>query len=182
MKCFEPHPGIKVYDNVLSFSEKANIEQQCQRMPYLIGWKDTYKSEDTGFFYHECDAQNWYDVLDNKIASEFPYILNNSEPFSQMEDRDVLRSVINCNTIADSMTTHDHPNQDVILYYVNTEWKTEWGGETIFYDKNEKEIIFASPYVPNRMILFAGEIPHRYNSPASVAPKYRFSISTFFPR
>ena len=69
-----------------------------------------------------------------------------------------------------------------MLYYANREWKPEWGGETVFYDEGGKDIIYTSPYVPNRMIFFAGELPHRYNPPSRVAPKFRFSISTFFER
>jgi len=181
MKVFEPHPNIKVYDNVLSFNDALIVEEQCLDNDYTIGWKDTPQSEDR-FLHSSWDGRDWANAAQSGEITHFLNILGSSQPFTKLDGRIVTRSVINCNTIADSMSVHNHIGSDVMLYYVNREWKPEWGGETVFYDESGKEIIYTSPYVPNRMILFAGELPHRYNPPSRVAPKYRFSISTFFER
>ena len=65
---------------------------------------------------------------------------------------------------------------------MNNEWKDGWGGETFFYDSHGKEIIYTSPYTPNRMIKFNGELVHRFNGPSRTGPKFRFSISTFIEK
>ena len=77
---------------------------------------------------------------------------------------------------------HVHPDQLVALYYVNITWNPEWGGETLFYEKDRKTIKLASPYVPNRLMIFDGKVPHTIKSQNLLGPSCRFTISIFFNR
>ena len=172
------HPGITVYDNVFSEKEQELIYKNCLGAPYNIGWNDTAESTESHFF---CGIglDDWQDRYRDKDLAEFLNILENSQPYQKNINKSLEKTIINCDTIADSHTKHTHENQDVILYYANLDWSDGWGGETFFYN-NEDEIVFASPYTPNRMIAFDGELIHRFNGPTIQGPKFRFSISTFF--
>ena len=76
---------------------------------------------------------------------------------------------------------HHHRTRHVALYYANLDWEDGWYGETIFYDEfDENNIIFTSPYVPGRIILFDGNIPHAIRPQSIDGPKFRISITLFF--
>ena len=68
----------------------------------------------------------------------------------------------------------------VVLYYPNTRWQKEWGGETMFYDSKSNELIYASEYKSNRILLFDGTIPHCVRPPTYKSDQFRFTIATFF--
>ena len=67
-----------------------------------------------------------------------------------------------------------------LLYYMNREWKHEWGGETIFLDDNSNEIEYITPYVPGRIIVFDSTIPHAARQQSFAGPTYRFTLAIKF--
>ena len=75
---------------------------------------------------------------------------------------------------------HTHPDQIVALHYSNLTWNPEWGGETLFYKDNKRDILLSSPYVPNRLLIFDGAIPHTIKAQNLMGPSYRFTTSVFF--
>ena len=176
-KISKPHPKVTVYDNVFSWNDQQFLYTECVRSPFALGWKDsTYQPE--MFFHSEIPGEFYTNPPGN--LGYFLQTLTNSKPFKDRKDVQIDKTVINCDTIADSHTHHIHKNQDVVLYYANLDWQDGWSGETLFYDDIGSEIICALPYTPNRMVVFDGELVHRFNGPSASAPKYRFSISTFF--
>ena len=48
------------------------------------------------------------------------------------------------------------------IYYVNREWKEEWGGETVIKLDDEWKKVYPKP---GRVFLFKGKIPHHGNPP-----------------
>jgi len=173
----KPYPGITVYDNVFNWDDNTAMYGLSRRAPFELGWSDLPDRE--SHFHSAITPQEWSYYIQDASTSKYLDILANSQPFKDIKGRAVHKSVINCDTIADSHTIHTHLEQDVILYYINTEWKDSWAGETFFYDENGENVVYTSPYTPNRMISFDGKIPHRFNGPSPTAPKYRFSVSTF---
>jgi SM-20-related protein len=59
-------------------------------------------------------------------------------------------------------------------------WNPEWGGETVFYEDNGRDILESSPYTPNRAIIFDGSIKHTIKAQNILGPSYRFTTSLFF--
>ena len=180
MSFSQPHPKIKVYDDVYDWSQQQSIYLKCLGSPYKVGWSDSI-TEPEQFMHSTITEEMWKHRLQiDQSLDDFYNLLFNSKPYKGMANNEVCQTVINCDTISDSHTKHIHPNQEVLLYYVNTDWKDGWGGETFFYDEKGQEIIFTSPYTPNRVIQFSGDLVHRFAGPTMSGPKFRFSISTFF--
>ena len=76
---------------------------------------------------------------------------------------------------------HHHESDQVALYYVNMDWNDGWYGETIFYDEfDQNKIGFTTPYIPGRIILFDGVIPHAIRPQSVEGPKFRITISLFY--
>ena len=176
-----PHPEITIYDNVFNWDLNKSIMLNCTKVPYFIGWQDSF-NEAESFLHSRITKDMWLNRTKDQSLNDFLDPLITSEPFKNINENKIVQTVVNCDTTYDTHTVHTHNNQDVILYYVNNEWKDSWGGETFFYDSNGKEIIYTSPYTPNRMIKFNGELVHRFNGPSRTGPKFRFSISTFIEK
>ena len=173
-----PHPEITVYDNVFDWNLNKSLLLNCAKAPFFFGWQDS-PTEAEAFLHSSITSDMWQHRKSDQGLDGLLDPLINSKPFKDVDESRIVKTVVNCDTTNDSHTVHIHKNQNVILYYVNNEWKDGWGGETFFYDKYGKEIIFTSPYTPNRMIRFNGELVHRFNGPSRIGPKFRFSISTF---
>jgi len=174
-----PHPLITVYDNVFDFKDANLLYLKCFNAPFFIGWADKWNTTES-FLHSPIDSDMWANKDLDKSMADFLDTLSNCEPYKNMVSKSIERTIINLDTVADSHSTHIHGNQEVLLYYANLEWQDSWGGETLFYDDSGENVIFTSPYKPNRIIKFDGEIPHRFTPPSANGPKYRLSISTFY--
>jgi len=184
MKVSNPHPGITVYDDVFGWIDQNDIHTQLYNgVNYTLGWIDHFNGSDV-FLHSTYSVEDWKMVRDDpqQFNGHLLDRLAKSEPFQEMADQELIKSVVNLTTVADTNEAHCHPNQDVVLYYANLEWKSQWQGETQFYDRNTKEVLYTSPYVPNRMIKFDGEIVHRFNTQCRTAPKFRLIISSFWDK
>jgi len=196
VKSFSPCEGITVYDDAYNHQDHDELFYYCKLLPFQIGWNDSLNLDEQylhSFIDH--DGWNEFEDIENsknknpkkpECLIEPHYnmlkVLNHHPIFSKIDKNKITKSTVNLDTIADSHTKHTHPVENVILYYANTEWQDGWGGETKFYDKHGKNIIYSSPYTPNRLIHFDGTIVHSFNPPTAKANKYRFSISTFYQR
>lgn len=67
-----------------------------------------------------------------------------------------------------------------ILVYMNRNWDLDWGGETTFYSDDRKKIKYVSQFVPGRIIIFDGSIPHSAKPQHFSAPPYRFTLASKF--
>tara|TARA_R110002020_G_scaffold467963_1_gene691888 strand:- start:238 stop:780 length:543 start_codon:yes stop_codon:yes gene_type:complete len=167
---------INVYDNFLAASHMDTIYGFLQNAYYRIGWHDTQQPQHRAF-----------PNLHSKFTPEGVKSLNILNPvLEKFKDTHITKDnykqcIINLTKPLDVNFIHTHPyNEIVALYYCNPTWDVEWGGETLFYADNRKDIRFANPYTPNRLIIFNGDISHTIKSQNLLGPSYRFSISLFF--
>jgi hypothetical protein len=67
-----------------------------------------------------------------------------------------------------------------LLYFVNKDWKQDWGGETIFFDQQGVEIVYSQSYTPGKVLIFDSDIPHVARPQALAGPSYRFTLAVKF--
>jgi Rps23 Pro-64 3,4-dihydroxylase Tpa1-like proline 4-hydroxylase len=120
-----------------------------------------------------------YDEEDLRRLGFVEDILQNDFGKQISKNYSINRCVLNLSKPGDFYLNHTHGNFTVLLYYVNIRWQEEWSGETLFYNDNMKEILFATPYIPGRVILFDGKIPHTIRPQSIIAPHYRFTFTLF---
>ena len=67
-----------------------------------------------------------------------------------------------------------------LLYYANQHWEYNWGGHTIFYDK-DGNIKTTVEVKPGRIVIFDGNIPHTV-MPMNprCSPSFRFTVAFKF--
>ena len=90
---------------------------------------------------------------------------------------DIESAYINMANSATVTTEHMDSSREgmSMLYYPNSYWKLAWGGETLFFDRNQ-EIAFASIVKPNRAIFFDPRILHTARPPTVLATSSRYTF------
>jgi len=95
---------------------------------------------------------------------------------------EVYRIYTNAVMYGDAAFVHRDANDDehvTVLVYPNPEWKSELGGETIFYDE-KGEIVEAIEPRPGRLCLFHGSIQHKGSPPSRLFWGSRYTTAFKF--
>ena len=163
---------IKIYDNFFPNDQSAHINNFVLKSLYKLGWEDTEEPQ------HRA-----YPNLHSSYSPEDVAKIKILEPILKkvkLTKKHYSKCMVNLTKPLDVNFIHMHPGCIVALYYANMHWDPEWGGETLFYEKDRKTIGLASPYIPNRLVIFDGKVPHTIKSQNLLGPSYRFTIGMFF--
>ena len=169
---------IETYDNLLTATESSNLFNLIMNSNFKIGWEDSDELQHRAF----PNIHAEYNLLDIQKTKLLEPVLD------KLKDKNIginnynNKCIVNLTKPMDVNFIHVHPKQVVALHYSNITWNPEWGGETVFYKDNKKDILFSSPYTPNRLIIFDGEIPHTIKSQNILGTSYRFTTSIFFDK
>ena len=166
---------IEVYDNVLDRPYMELLYPRCKTRSYNIGWGDPNE-------FSIPRGTSLYSRIENDELLDFGFLnkINNKDLLEKIDGREPIESVINCTTYSDVYLPHTHSNTDVLLCYVNLEWRQEWWGESEFYSDDLKETILTNQYVPGRVVWFDGDIPHSIRPQSRIATKFRMTLSLFY--
>jgi len=90
------------------------------------------------------------------------------------------RVYVNSSSYGDAYFTHrdcDPAQRNVtVLYYGNTRWHSDWGGETIFYN-DQHDVELAVMPRPGRFVVSRGAILHRGGVPSRICFEDRLTIA-----
>ena len=167
---------LNVFDDKVPFIVRDNLWNYCINSTYRLGWEDTEVPEKYDLNIHS----HWSteELESTEILPHIKKCIGETDWFTNTK----LSKVV-CNLVRpdDVHYLHIHQKQQVCLYYVNLDWRDGWHGETLFYNpKDLKDIVYTSLYIPGRIILFDGSIPHAIRPQSVKAPKFRFTLSLFF--
>jgi len=168
---------IHVFDNVISQAEHEAFYSYIRNSYFRIGFEDTNAIEIANHKY----LQSEYNIQDLEKSGFFA-ALQKSKAWNSIKDKNISRISINLGVPSDTNWLHTHKNQIALIYYANLNWLPEWAGETLFYSEDLKEIIYTSMYIPKRLIIFDGEIPHSIRVQSNLAPHYRFTLAMFIDK
>jgi len=111
-----------------------------------------------------------------KVCKLSDELLENIFPDSRFE---LYRAYINMTNYGDVEYPHTdceiHEKDITVLYYAHSIWKKEWGGETLFYDKDDSALAVAPR--SGRFVVFPGAIEHVGTVPSRVCTVPRFSVA-----
>lgn len=168
---------IKIFDNIVPLDVRAEIYQQASSSIYKLGWKDFAHGE------HVTDPNLYSDwsLEDLQRTKILEFLHPCIEETSWFTNKNLCNAIVNLVKSEDVHHIHPHQNQQVILYYLNLNWRDGWYGETLFFDEFDfNKIVFASAFVPGRVILFDGKIPHSIRPQSKAGPKFRMTLSLFY--
>lgn len=168
---------IHIFDNAISQAEHETFYSYIRSSYFGIGFEDTNAVETANHKY----LQSEYTIQDLE-KSGFYSAIQKSKAWNLLENKNISRIAINLGVPSDTNWLHTHKDQIALIYYANLNWTPEWAGETLFYSEDLKEIIYTSMYVPRRLIIFDGEIPHSIRVQSNLAPHYRFTLAMFIDK
>lgn len=166
---------IYVYDDLFSLRTRDVTLFKCFRSNYKLGWGDG-ETEDLGGYHY------LHSMFSEQELEMTPFFteLQQTPAYDHVKDLSISQIVVNLATPCQANFLHAHPEKKVLLYYANTKWEEGWHGETHWYDEAKKEIEYSSPYVPGRLVIFDGSIPHTIRPQSYLANRYRFTLTILF--
>ena len=169
--------NIRVYDNVFDMEYRNRVYRFAQESSFRIGWTDSTAVENKKY-------QSLHSTYSPDDVARLGILerLANTPVAQEMSGFTLSNCVLNLSTAADVNFVHAHPEDKVLLYYVNLDWQDGWHGETLFYDETGKEVVFASAYTPNRLIAFDAKIPHTIRPQSHLAPQYRLTLTLLYTK
>lgn len=62
------------------------------------------------------------------------------------------------------------------VYYPHERWSPNWGGETVFFNQEETDILTSIYPKPNRLLIFSGIVPHVARGVSRICPVLRITL------
>lgn len=172
---FQYGKRICVYDNLFDAYYRSVVYAFAQSSNFIIGWADsTIFEKQSNRFLHSVFSED--DVNRLGILEQ----IKNSEAAKELNNYVLHKTILNLSTAADTNYVHSHPEDKILLYYVNLEWFDGWHGETLFFSEDHKDVVFATPYTPGRLLVFDAKIPHTIRPQSHIATQYRFTLALIF--
>jgi hypothetical protein len=168
---------IHVFDGLVPLQLRSKALSFAQNSRFTIGWMDsTCESAKKHSYMHSSFTEE--DDINLGLITH----LRTTEVGALIEELPRRRTVLNLSVPSESHFPHNHDDELIVLYYVNTGWRPEWHGETIFYSEDLSEIELALPYTPGRVVVFDATIPHSYRPQSTIADHYRFTLAMGFDK
>jgi hypothetical protein len=165
---------IFTFDNTVPFEQMQFIYNFVSRSYFRLGWEDRHDIKTP-------NIHSRYTEEEVKSCGLYPYIKKIIDENNYGNNK-FVECIVNLSKSGDYNFCHTHKDKIVLLYYVNLNWQDGFGGETIFYDDDLINAKSVSSFVPGRIILFDGAIPHTIRAQSTYGPDYRFTISYFLEK
>ena len=182
---------MKFYDNVLPEHERKLVHDYLQQPGWVWGWK-ARRNIDTYSFWHKHfagtkgtdhpgkDQEKPYDCAEelsktSPLLFAFWGLLNKK----LLVDHKLVRCYANAYPYGSEGTLHTDSvseNSFTALYFPHERWSPNWGGETVFFDKEETNLTWASYPRPNRLLIFNGTTPHAARGITRICPLLRITL------
>ena len=163
---------IEIYDEKFTYDQKVRFLQFAQNSLFRpLG-------SDAGIHGAEVQMFSHFSDEDNKALGivNHPFFAELTDKYS-LHKRKIKQSRINLTTPAEKNRIHTDGVGITLLYYLNVEWDIEWGGHTLIMDKDCKEVEKTILYVPGRLVVFDGVLPHMIMTPSNLCPTARYTYA-----
>ena len=173
---------IVIIDDSLDIGKIINLYYDCCQLPYRIensSVKDIQRICDRRL---KCALPD-ENSMTSMLLEENSESLKAIKKYIPNDEYVYARGYVNLGLHSDVSQVHtdDRCKNKTLLYYANKDWEMNWGGETVFYNDSGTDYVKVVPYVPGRIVIFDGRIPHRANPMNTrLSPAYRFTVALKF--
>jgi|APCry1669192010_1035390.scaffolds.fasta_scaffold00621_16 SM-20-related protein len=167
---------IKKYDDIIQIDKLKELIQYINNHGFTYGWK-SHNKIDYGHWnlsFEKVGKDNREDIED-KIPTVVINIISALRGKVIPEDSVVIRCYINAYTFGTEGYTHTDSENDsdmTIVVYLNENWKTEWFGETMFFDDKDEILTAVIPKF-GRCVVFPSAMMHVGRSVSRLCPAAR---------
>lgn len=174
---------VRVIDQAIPAELQGQLSRLVERPIWAHGWKSNSQDDKYSFWHTHFgggDLNSRANCLEEIKAHQPIHLLWDLLSKTVLQGHEPLRAYGNGHTFGCEGYIHvdnrDTDNYYSTLIYANKDWKAHWGGETLFYGLDQKDIIKACAALPFRVVTFPGHIPHKANAPARDCPHLRTAI------
>jgi Rps23 Pro-64 3,4-dihydroxylase Tpa1-like proline 4-hydroxylase len=172
---YEQQPIFKIEDNLYDAVSSNNIEKYFTNVPWQFDGRNlTDLSRKWNYYLNFKDIveQNFLEISENILKKNFL-----SHLFK------LKRAYASANTYG--FTGEYHVDDDAkeynevvtIMYYLNSFWNLDFGGETFFLNQRRDEIVQAITPKPGRMVIFDGAINHSPRPLSKICNEFRMVLT-----
>ena len=163
------YPGVKIWDNLIDDLFLLNLDQESD----LYNWEYTNIANTKSFPNFEKGTHKFWAVnfLIDKIPSKILDLYNFLNENIIQSSYKVKSVHLNGQSMGQNGTVHldslPNSNEKTLMVFINFKWQKEWEGEFQLLEEynNNAKIIENIKYIPGRIVLFDGSIPHRGLAP-----------------
>lgn len=166
---------IDVFDDFIPLHLRSRMSYWLHKdCGYFMGWSDRHGEEN---HLHAVLAK------ENEMSGDIYIEIMKQPPLiDRLSNHIMIRNVVNLSHQSSIHMVHAHSDtHKVILYYAALEWEDHWEGETMFFAE-DGEIEFVNKYVPGRVIVFDGQMPHSIRAPSHAGPQFRLTATWFMEK
>jgi SM-20-related protein len=185
-------PTITRMDNVLRDDQRKAIDDLLRGPGWKFGWKSKRNTDEFSFWHKHFAGPILSDRVSQpdqdepvscaeELAHKAPaiHLLWTALEKTALKGHVLVRSYANGHTYGSDGTVHTDsasPRSFTTLYYPHERWSPNWGGETVFFNPEETDIIAAIYPRPNRLIVFPGALPHVARGVSRICPILRITL------
>lgn len=177
---------IIVSDVLIPKHTQREVSEFTRRPIWQYGWQSNSR-RDRHFFWHAHFAggdgrsrKNCLPELQTNSVATPVLALWHALSQSILKGHEPLRAYANSHTYGVEGYVHtdneDTENYFSTIYYAHPQWLANWGGETVFYNKDSTDIVASVFPKPGRVVSFHGAVPHRAHAPTRDCAELRVSV------
>ena len=153
---------MKVVDTFLEQKDAEYVYKHCLTSSYTYGETDTNTTPPTGMVHEIKKTERIYKLFKKRIQ----------EVFTDLQNITIDRMYVNCFAPLEKPYFHTDGEKGItFLYYANSDWQLDDGGETQIIVENEIKGILP---IPNRLVGFDAHLVHKATA---FRNKHRFTIA-----
>jgi SM-20-related protein len=188
----EAQPPVRAVDNLLDDEQRKRIYAFLCRPTWQFGWKSVPGQEHYSFWHkhfagHKVpdhalsgDQEQPYDCAE-ELRENAPIIYRFWQALdtTALNGHTLLRCYANGQPYGSEGAIHTDSISELSytsIYYPHEKWHPNWGGETVFFNKEQTDIVASIYPRPNRFVVFAGTTPHVARGVSRICPALRITL------
>ena len=168
---------LRVIEDFLPEELATQIERALANVPWYHGWRSNHNLGYGHWNHTIASGASWNsrdisDLIPEPFSTAWRVILEKYLPGY---------ALIRCYANAHTYGVEGYPHGDswrsedlTVVLYVNREWKREWAGETVIFEKDSIAVSALPKF--NRAVIFPGSMLHAARSVSRICPQLRRTL------
>jgi SM-20-related protein len=187
IKAFPTHLGnLLVTDDFAPLQLQKAVSELTRTPIWQYGWRSNSRRDRYCYWHSHIaggDGQSRANCEDELAASQkfsAAYAVFKLLQQGPLKGHEPLRVYLNSHTFGVEGYVHqdnkDTENYFSTVYYAHPVWHQNWSGDTVFYTRDESDILTSVFPRPGRAVTFHGAIPHCARAPSRDCNELRVSL------
>lgn len=186
-------PGISLVEDLLSEEKRKRVFEFLNQGGWQFGWKSNAQTDHFSFWHKHFAGSRHPDHYAKDGKKEVQYECSEElqrkapllhELWLNLQARALPNHMlVRCYANGTPFGTEGSIHTDSLsnrsftcVYYPHDNWDPNWGGETVFFNREKTDIVASIYPRPNRMLMFDGTLPHVARGVSRICPVMRITL------